>query len=172
MSFAYKAFVRIPDAIKRIILSIIVRKSCKSCGKSVYVGKGCRFSGIQNVVLGSDVHIGDDNVFLCTKASVVIGDHFMSGPNVLFISGNHRMDVLDKPMSFITDAEKNDSDDEPIIFKGDNWVGAGSIILKGVTIGVGAVIAAGSIVTKDVGDYCVVAGNPAKPIKNRENLYE
>lgn len=47
------------------------------------------------------------------------------------------------------------------------WVGAGSIILTGVTIGNGAIVAAGSVVTKDVPDFAIVAGNPAKVVKFR-----
>jgi chloramphenicol O-acetyltransferase type B len=51
------------------------------------------------------------------------------------------------------------------VIQDDAWIGAGSIILPGVTIGEGAVVAAGSVVTKDVPSYTVVAGVPARPIK-------
>lgn len=54
-----------------------------------------------------------------------------------------------------------------IYFEGDSWIGARSVILKGVKIGKGAVVAAASVVTKDVPPYAIVAGNPAKVIKNR-----
>ncbi|MES2838448.1 MAG: acyltransferase [Bacteroidota bacterium] len=53
-----------------------------------------------------------------------------------------------------------------ILIKKNAWIGFNSIILKGVTIGEGAIVAAGSVVTKDVADYTVVAGNPAKFVKN------
>lgn len=53
----------------------------------------------------------------------------------------------------------------PIIIKNKAWIGFNSIILKGVTIGEGAIVGAGSVVTKDVPDFAVVAGNPAKIIK-------
>ncbi len=53
----------------------------------------------------------------------------------------------------------------PITIKDKAWIGFNSIILKGVTIGEGAVVAAGSVVTQDVPDYAVVGGNPAKIIK-------
>lgn len=59
----------------------------------------------------------------------------------------------------------------PIIIKDDAWIGMNSIILKGVTIGKGAIIGAGSVVTNDVPDWCVVAGNPAKVIKQLDNGY-
>ncbi|KAA6307584.1 hypothetical protein EZS27_040743, partial [termite gut metagenome] len=53
----------------------------------------------------------------------------------------------------------------PIVIKDKAWIGFHSIIMKGVTIGEGAIVAAGSVVTKDVPDYAVVGGNPAKIIK-------
>ena len=57
---------------------------------------------------------------------------------------------------------------KPVIIGSDVWIGARSIILPGVTIGEGSVIAAGSVVTKSVDKYSVVGGNPAKLIKYRE----
>lgn len=172
MAILYNVFIKFPNAIKRRMLSFIFRHSCKKCGKNITIGNGCKFKGIQNITFGNDVHFGDNNTILCTKAPIIIGDHFMSGPNVMLISGNHRLDILDKPMTMITEKEKKGTDDEPIVFKGDNWVGAGAIVLKGVTVGVGAVIGAGAVVTKDIDDYCIVAGNPARVIRNRRDFHE
>ena len=55
---------------------------------------------------------------------------------------------------------------QPVYIGKNVWIGLGSIILKGVTIGDGAIIAAGSVVTKDVPSNCLVGGNPAKVIKD------
>lgn len=54
----------------------------------------------------------------------------------------------------------------PVYIKDKAWIGFNSIILKGVTIGEGAIVGAGSIVTKDVPDWTIVAGNPAKIVRN------
>ncbi|VVS91972.1 DapH/DapD/GlmU-related protein [Desulfoluna spongiiphila] len=54
-----------------------------------------------------------------------------------------------------------------ITIEDDVWIGAGAIILAGVTVGKGCVIGAGSVVTKDVPEYCVAAGNPARVVKQR-----
>lgn len=67
----------------------------------------------------------------------------------------------------IKDTDKRSSDDQDVVFAGDNWIGANSTILKGVTIGEGAVVAAGSVVNKSVPPYSVVGGVPAKVIKMR-----
>ena len=53
----------------------------------------------------------------------------------------------------------------PVLIRRGAWIGAQCIILKGVTIGEGAVVGAGSVVTKDVPDWCIVAGNPARVVK-------
>ena len=62
---------------------------------------------------------------------------------------------------------KKNGDDMPIIIEDDVWIGANAIILSGVTIGEGAIIGAGSVVTKNVEPYTIFAGNPAKKIKMR-----
>lgn len=105
--------------------------------------------------------------FLCSRAKVVIGDNVMFGPRVTIVTGDHRIDIKDKPMINVTDSEKLPENDLPVIFEGDNWVGTGAIILKGVTIGNGAVIAAGSLIIKDVPPFAIVGGVPAKIIRYR-----
>lgn len=83
------------------------------------------------------------------------------------ISGNHRIDIPGKYMSEVTDAMKRLEDDQDVVIEDDVWIGCNAIILKGVTIGTGAVIAAGAVVTKDVAPYSIVGGNPAKLIRKR-----
>lgn len=129
---------------------------------------GSYFLGIKNISLGNNVSIGYKNTFYCTRAEIIIGDDVIFGPNVTIITGDHRVDILDKPIAAIKDSEKLPENDQPVIFEGDNWIGADSTILKGVTIGKGAVIAAGSVVTKNVPPLSIVGGVPAKVIKYRK----
>lgn len=70
---------------------------------------------------------------------------------------------------FIHDKDWSIVNSKPVVIKDDAWIGMNVIILKGVTVGQGAVIAAGSVVTKDVPDWSVVAGNPAKVVKLLKN---
>lgn len=99
-----------------------------------------------------------------------IGDYCSIGPNVRFIlASEHPYKVLStypfkvKMLGHEFEASSKGS----IIVKDDVWIGLNSVILSGVTLGQGSVIAAGSIVTKDVPPYAIVAGNPAKIIKYR-----
>lgn len=123
--------------------------------------------GIKNLLIGNDVSIGERATIMCTRAKVRIGDHVMFGPNVTIITGGHRTDLVGRYMTTVTNAEKRPEDDRDIVFEGDNWIGANATILRGVTVGRGAIIAAGAVVTKDVTPYSVWGGVPARCLKMR-----
>ena len=151
----------------KIIWLPVIKSSLGECGNGVVVGRRFKAYGIGNIHMGSDIGIGQDNLFMCTRAKIYIGDHVMTGPNVTMITGGHRYDIKDRPMKSIGNHEKLPENDQDIKLEGDNWIGANSTILKGVTIGKGAIVAAGAVVTRDVPPYCIVGGVPAKTIKMR-----
>lgn len=144
----------------------IKKSMLKKCGKHVYIGQGCDFT-YKNVSIGNDVSINKNCMFMCTRAEIIIGDHVMFGPHVFMITGGHRTDILGRFMDQISNNEKRPIDDQDIILEGDNWIGANAIILKGVTIGEGSVVAAGAVVTKDIPPFTVWGGVPAKQIATR-----
>lgn len=160
-------FSLIPKVLNRYLTSPIKKSMLNSCGNGVKILRRVSFNKWSNVSLGDDVQIGEDARFICTRAKISIGDHVMLGPNVTMITGGHRMDLVGRYMSEITDDEKSGEEDRDITLLGDNWIGANTTILRGVTIGEGAVVAAGAVVTKDVPDYAIVGGVPAKVLKYR-----
>jgi len=98
--------------------------------------------------------------FGCPEDPITIGRHCLIGPNVMFETTGH---------SLVHDPnEGRDRYTRPITVEDEVWIGAGAIILSGVTIGRGAVVAAGSVVTKDVPPKTLVAGVPAKVTKKIE----
>jgi acetyltransferase-like isoleucine patch superfamily enzyme len=126
------------------------------------MNKGCSVS--PDLIAGSYVFIG----FNCVIYSKVkIGDYSMLAPEVKIIGGDHRFDLVGLPMIF----SGRDIQLETEIGK-DVWIGTRTTILRGVKIGDGAIIAANSVVTKDVTPYSIVGGCPAKFIKNRFNNHE
>ena len=153
--------------VYRLIGSPLIKCSFGQCGKNVNVPRGCRFSGIGNILVGNDVSFGERTEILTTRAKVRFGNHIMLGPGVTMVSGNHRIDIIGKYMSEVSDAMKVPENDQDIVIEDDVWIGSNAIILKGVTIGTGSVIAAGAVVTKSVPAYSIVGGNPAKVIRQR-----
>lgn len=110
--------------------------------------------------VGNNSSIGPYAYIGCS-GYIEIGDNVMMSPRVSIYSENHNFSETEIPMieqgvtrSFVK-------------IEDDCWIAANAVILAGVTVGKGSVVAAGSIVTKDVPPYSIVAGNPAKIIKNR-----
>ena len=91
----------------------------------------------------------------------------MFAPNVTVVTGSHRYDIVGKYMKEIDNSQKLPENDQDVIFEGDNWIASNAIILKGVTVGKGAIVAAGAVVTKNVPPYSIVGGAPAKVLKMR-----
>jgi acetyltransferase-like isoleucine patch superfamily enzyme len=95
------------------------------------------------------------------RGGVNIGNYVMIGPNAVIVSSNHEMYNLDKPMTCHNHALN------PVTIGNDVWIGANTVINAGVVIGNGAVISSGSVVTKNVQDYQIVGGVPARLIGDR-----
>lgn len=153
--------------IKRVIHKLLLnnlRKRLKRPG-GVYLDERFTVIGAQNISFGESVYIGPNATLMAADAELEIKGHFMSGPGLTIITGDHRTDIRDKNMDEVT--EKLPENDQPVVIEEDVWCGANVTILKGVTIGKGSVIAAGAVVTKNVGEYEIWGGVPAKKIKNR-----
>ena len=157
--------------IYKICIMPIKLQLFASCGKNVIIGKGSSFT-YKNIHIGNKVYIGGNALFMCTRAKIFLGNNIMFGPHVFIITGGHRMDILGNYMVDVKDKDKRPEDDRDVIIQDDVWVGANSIILRGVIVGEGSVIAAGSVVNKDVIPYSIVGGVPAKLLKMRFNKEE
>lgn len=118
----------------------------------------------ENITIGDNCLINHNNLLQAGKShygTITIGNYVHTGVNVMILAFNHGFYTRDIP------TKEQDYEDAPVVIGDDVWIGAGSIILAGVTIGQGAVIGAGSVVTKDVPPYSIVAGIPASVIKYR-----
>ncbi len=111
--------------------------------------------------MGNNSSIGPYSYIGCS-GYIEIGDNVMISPRVSIYSENHNFEDTERPMieqgvtrSFVK-------------IEDDCWIAANSVILAGVTIGRGSIVAAGSVVTKDVEPFSIVAGNPARLIKSRK----
>lgn len=124
--------------------------------KSLCVYRSVRIYAPWNLNVEDGVVIGP-NVEIYNKAKVTIGYQSTISQNVYICTASH--DIYLKSLDLVT---------KPIQIASYSWVASRALILPGVTIGEGAVVAAGAVVVKDVEPWTVVGGNPAKFIKKRE----
>lgn len=121
----------------------------------------------EGIVVGDHVQIARGACLLAVEAGLTIGNKVLIAPNVTIVTGDHPIDLRGR---FIYDiAVKSPGEDLPVVIEDDVWIGTGAIILKGVTVGRGAVVAAGALVLDDVPPYAIVAGVPAKVRRYRGN---
>jgi maltose O-acetyltransferase len=115
-----------------------------------------RFYDLGKINVGADTIIGEGAV-LDGRSSIEIGDHVDIASEVMIYNSEH--DVNDENFA---------AKDQPVVVKDYVFIGPRSIILPGVTIGEGAVVAAGCVVTRDVPPYAIVGGVPGKVIGERK----
>lgn len=135
----------------------IIRALFGSCGERFIINQPFRCD------YGCNIHIGEDffanfNFTVLDEAQVRIGSHAFIGPNVSIFTACHPLDAENRNR-FVEWAE-------PVTIGNNVWIGGDSTILPGVTIGNNVVIGAGSVVTKNIPDNVVAAGNPARIIKH------
>lgn len=155
----YSVAVWLPDPprpIGGLCLSFrtwLASKIFLKAGRNIKVGRNTRFGSGVNVQIGdfsglnTGGWIGNDTI---------IGNDVMFGPEVVILSGSHNFERTDIPMR-----EQGATHRKPVVIGDDVWIGTRVIILPGITIGSHSIIGAGSVVTKDVPEYAIVAGNPA-----------
>ncbi len=144
----------------QLVRRFICRRIFKYAGKKINIEKGAYFGD------GSEIEIGDYSaigVNCQTCGPIKIGNDVMMGPDVIILTLHHKFDRLDIPMW-----QQGHYPSEPVVIGDDVWIGTRAIFLPGVKIGKGAIIGAGAVITKDVPEYAIVGGNPAKVIKFRK----
>jgi galactoside O-acetyltransferase len=115
------------------------------------------------IKVGNRVNVNTNvRIDAAEKGEIIIGNDVLIGPNVVIRASNHVYDRLDIPIR-----EQGHSGGR-IVIEDDVWIGANAVITPNVTIGKGAVVAAGAVVVHNVDPYDIVGGVPAKTIANRK----
>lgn len=147
------------------------------------IGEDSVINGIINLEnsemkIGDRVLINDGTTFYCTTGITIGNDVMISWGSTIVDSNMHSIVSSDRLRELKTAREEIENHtmgqnvdrstikSAPVVIKDKAWIGFNCIIMKGVTIGEGAVVGAGSVVTKDVPDYAIVGGNPAQVIKH------
>lgn len=160
-SFLENSLYGILNILPHFLRKLIIKCLLKSMGKDVYIDHEVYIRYPKKMSIGNNVTINRGCKFFCShynkEAKIMIGNNVGIAPYVTFLSAGHDHEYLNVPNT-----------GDSIVIKDYVWIGSRSIILQGVTIGEGAVIGAGSIVTKDIPDWSIAVGNPAKVVKKRK----
>jgi len=143
----------------RMWLLLTFKYKFNSVGKDFYIGRNCSINckkiDVGNLVfIGNNCHLSVDNVR--------IGDYTMFASQVSIVGGDHRFDIVGTPTRNTGREER-----KGVSIGKDCWIGHGVIVLDGVNIEEGTIVAAGSVVTKSLEPYSIYAGVPAKKIRKR-----
>lgn len=154
-----------------VFINALSRKGVK-IGRNVSIGQNSviECTGVIRE-LGEGIEIGDNvgispNAYFAVRGSISIGDNTIFGPGVSMHSENHCFEDRNRPIRIQGATRKG------ISIGKDCWIGSKAIVLDGVNIGDGCIVAAGAVVNKDIPDYAIVGGVPAKIIKYRGAINE
>lgn len=157
--------------IKKIRFFLLIKIKWKkySFGKNVYIGRSVYLWAKHNITIGDNFYIGKFSQIECDAE---IGSNVIFANHVGLVGRyDHHYQQIGVPTRLASQIRDNDYNwkglKEKIIIEDDVWVGYGAIILSGVKIGQGSIIAAGSVVTSDVQSFSIYGGVPAKKLGDR-----
>lgn len=173
--YKYKKFEKYAKVGKN--LNICIRSNCTADEPGhIQIGDHCEIYGTLQSMKNGEIHIGDHTA-IYERSIIGSVNSIRIGSCVIISNEVHIFDNNNHPTSpkarremcmggFHTDAWRwEHSASKPVVIEDNVWIGERSTILKGVTIGKGAIVACQSVVTKDVPPYTIVAGNPARVVK-------
>ena len=158
--FLYDCVRFIPTPVGELFRYAVLKIFCKKI-ESLWIRCGTAFFFPENISIGKRVSI-NDNVFLNGYGGIEFGDDSGVAYGSALISEDHDISDPDIPM------KEQPKLPGKITIEKNVWVASNCVVLRGVTIGEGSVVAAGSVVTKSVPPFSIVGGNPARVIRSRK----
>lgn len=146
------------NRLRRVFYNLFFKK----VGKELIINVNCHFEVPENIVIGDNCSF-NRNCWVSGGGGLILGDDVIIGPNIVIHTANHNYKNQDLRIRSQGHTFKK------VEIMDNVWIGAGAIILPGVTINSNSIVAAGAVVTKDVQENTIVGGSPAKFIKY---LYE
>lgn len=162
---AYWFVAGVPGGLGESLRRLVFRRSLQRLGTDAVLQTGFRVTNPELVSIGSNCNFAC-RVFITGGGGVTIGDWVGFGPDTKIWSVNHRFDDPDQPW-MLQGWEK-----KPVVIEDDVWLGANVFVMPGVTIGRGAIVSAGAVVTKSFPAYALVSGNPGRVIGWRKKAAE
>ncbi|MFI1772459.1 acyltransferase [Thalassobellus citreus] len=161
----------IKDAIRKLRFFYLKKVKWKNytIGPNFYTGMRVKLWAKSTLTIGKNFYIGRDSQI---ETDCIIGDNVIFGDNVAIVGKyDHNYQQLGVPIRMASRIRDNDYDWKGLtsitVIEDDVWVGYGAIVMSGVTIKKGCIIAAGAVVTKTTENYSIYGGNPARRIASR-----
>lgn len=153
------------DIVRAIIRKISVHENV-TYGTSFRVGRGAVVSSPHGLSIGDYVSVGPRSII---QVNGSVGDFALIGMGVQIVGrDDHAVREIGSPYVFSEwVADRDASPRDAVRIGRDVWIGGSSVVLSGVSIGDGALVGSGSVVTRDVAPYEIVAGNPARSVSRR-----
>ncbi len=143
----------------RRLRALLAARMLDACGEDVNVEHGAWFGSGRGISLGDRSDIGMDALVI---GPLRIGADVMIGPRCVFLASSHETADVTRPMN-----TQGFGPDREIVIEDDVFIGAGTTVLAGRRIGRGAIVGAGSVVTRDIPPWSVAVGNPARVVRSR-----
>jgi len=157
-NFLYEVISSLPTGYSKIRVNYYNKRGCKIQAKTS-ISPNVRIRGTFEMGTGSS--IAQNCSITGENAGVFIGENVMIAPNVVIVAFDHGFENIEIPMVFQKKVEA------PIYIEDNVWIASNSTIVKGVRIGEGSIVAANSLVNRDVEPFSIVGGVPAKFIRSR-----
>lgn len=141
---------------------VLARHIFKQCGKNIIIKNRAYFGSGTHIVIGDRSQIGQNSKI---DHDTIFGNDVVMGPDVIIMSSAHAFEDPNVPINLQGALPKR-----PVVIGNDVWLGTRVVVMPGVSIGEGAVIGAGSIVTKDIPPYSIAVGAPARVIRARGSM--
>jgi galactoside O-acetyltransferase len=188
--YVFTVLCYFPGGLGRSLRYITYKGRFKSCGRGISIPCPVFFKGFENIELSERISFGPYNSIFAesstgeasikignnvslnrnvmvnsdVKGEIIIEENCILGPNVVIRASGHKYDDLTVPI------REQGHHKGRIVIKAGTWIGANAVVLPDVTVGKGTIVAAGAVVTKDVDDYEIVGGVPAKKIGSRKDI--
>jgi acetyltransferase-like isoleucine patch superfamily enzyme len=162
-TFFYNCVLSWPDYPKpltSILRAAYWRTQMKSLGKGSQISHLVKIRGASHTSIGNNTLV-TNRCILDSRGGLTIGDDVLVGYESIIITSSHRFEDPNTPIRL------QGAKTAPVVIGNDVWLGTRVLVMPGVTIGNGAVVAAGAVVTKDVPPYAIVGGVPARIIGHR-----
>lgn len=156
MKTAIRFAYRLIKPIRKRLRQTLLRARLNRCGENLRIYGRARIDMPELVSIGNNVSLNESTLIIARHDPVTIGDNVTISAAAIITSAGH---------DYKGDSPHARHDSQPVTIKNNVWIGANAVILPGVTIEEGAVIAASAVVTKNVPPNTVVGGIPAKLIK-------